>query len=142
MLVDANILLYAVDEDSPFHDRARAWLDDALNGPERVGIPWQSYWAFLRIGTSPRIFANPLTPARAWAYVDAWYEAPATWIPVPGRGHGAILHDLLVQLDLRAGLVSDAVLAALCLEHGLSIVSADSDFARFPQVRWVNPVAP
>lgn len=141
MLVDANVLLYAVDSSSPFHERARTWLDAALNGAKRVGIPWQSYWAFLRIATSPRVFADPLSPERAWAYVFDWMEAPSSWLPAPGRGHATILRELLVGLDLRAGLVSDAVLAALCLEHGLSIVSADSDFARFPQLTWINPVA-
>lgn len=142
MLLDANVLLYAVDEASPFHDRARPWLEHVLNGPQRVAIPWQSYWAFLRISTNPRALAEPLAPAEAWQHIQDWLDAPTTWEPAPGRGHRAILRDLLVGLDLRAGLVSDAVLAALCLEHGLSIVSADSDFARFPQVTWVNPVAP
>ena len=141
MLIDANILLYAADETSPFHTRARPWVEQALNGTQRVGIPWQSYWAFLRIATNPRVFSNPLPPARAWAYVQDWLEAPASWVPSPGRGHQAILHDLLLRLDLRAGLVSDAVLAALCIEHGLSIVSADSDFVRFPELTWINPVA-
>jgi uncharacterized protein len=141
MLVDANILLYAVDETSPFHLRARTWLEQALNGPQRVGVPWQSYWAFLRIASNPRALADPLPPVEAWGFVQDWMDAPATWIPAPGRGHAALLRELLVGLDLRAGLVSDAALAALCLEHGLSIVSADSDFARFPGLTWVNPVA-
>lgn len=142
MLVDANILLYAVDEHSPFHTRAVAWLERALNGPQRIGIPWQSYWAFLRVATNPRAPFEPLAPAAAWEFVDDWVAAPATWVPTPGRGHGAILRRLMVELDLRSGLTSDAVLAALCVEHGLSIVSADSDFARFPELTWINPVAP
>ena len=141
MLVDANILLYSVDEDSPFHSRARDWMSTALNGSRRVGIPWQSLWAFLRIVTNPRAQVSPLTPAEAWEHVDDWIDAPATWIPDPGRGHRDLLRSLLVGKDLRAGLVSDAVLAALCLEHGLSMVSADSDFARFPEVTWINPIA-
>jgi len=141
MLLDANILLYAVDETSPFHQRARTWLEQTLNGPQRVGIPWQSYWAFLRIATNPRALANPLAPADAWGHVQDWLDAPTTWTPAPGRGHAALLHELLVGLDLRAGLISDAVLAALCLEHGLSMVSADSDFARFSRLSWLNPVA-
>lgn len=142
MLVDANILLYSVDEDSPFHVAARDWLTDSLNGPRRVGIPWLSCWAFARIVTNPRAVANPLLPADAWAHVDSWLAAPATWVPDPGRGHAAILRSLLIQHDLRGGLVTDAVLAALCLEHGLSIVSADSDFARFPEIHRINPVLP
>jgi len=141
MLVDANILLYSIDEDSRFHRAAGDWLTAALNGPKRVGIPWQSLWAFVRIATNARAVARPLTPAQAWAHVGDWLDAPAAWIPSPGPGHREILGTLLVDKDLRAGLVSDAALAALCIEHGLAIVSADSDFARFPKVARINPVA-
>jgi toxin-antitoxin system PIN domain toxin len=142
MLVDANILLYSVDEESPFHAPARDWMVTALNGAQRVGIPWSSVWAFVRIATNPRALKQPLSPREAWEHVRDWLDAPATWIPGPGRGHREILGSLLVQQDLRAGLVSDAVLAAICIEHGLTMVSADSDFARFPQIAWLNPVAP
>lgn len=140
MLVDANILLYAVDEDSPFHERSRVWLTDALNGAQRVGLPWQSLWAFLRISTNPRALRSPLSPREAWGHIEDWLDAPASWVPEPGPGHRALLKDLVIDLDLRAGLVTDAALAALCLEHGLAIVSADSDFARFPTLRRINPV--
>jgi toxin-antitoxin system PIN domain toxin len=140
VLVDANILLYSVDEDSPFHTPARDWMLRALNGAERVGVPWMSLWAFVRIATNPRALERPLAPREAWEYVQAWLDAPATWIPTPGRGHREILGGLIVQHDLRAGLVTDAVLAAICLEYGLTMISADSDFARFPQISWINPV--
>lgn len=142
MLVDANILLYAVDRTSPFHEAARSWLEEALNGDRRVGLPWQSTTAFLRIATHPRAMDHPLEPAAAWELVDAWLGAPTSFVPRPGPGHGAILHDLMTTHDIRGQLVSDAALAALCLEHGLAVVSADSDFARFPDLRWLNPVAP
>lgn len=141
MLVDANILLYAVDEASPFHDRARRWLEDALNGDRRVGIPWVSVTAFLRLVTNLRVLEDPLRPAEAWEFVERWLDAPAAWVPSPGRDHRAILGQLLRELDLRANLVTDAFLAALCIEHGLQIVSADSDFARFSEVTWLNPVS-
>lgn len=142
MLVDANILIYAVDEVSRFHEPARDWLETALNGARRVAIPWLSYWAFLRIVTHPRALEHPLTPGEAWSLVASWRRAPAAWSPEPGRGHDTILGDLVSRLDLRGNLVSDAAMAALCLEHGLAIVSADSDFARFPDLTWINPVAP
>ena len=142
MLVDANVLLYAVDEASPFHDRARAWLEGALNGPRRVGIAWPSLWAFVRIATHARALERPLDPADAWAIVEGWLDAPTVWVPVPGRGHRTILGRLIRDLDLRGNLVADAALAALCIEHGLDIVSADSDFARFVETTWINPVAP
>lgn len=141
MLVDANILLYSVDEESPFHQPARDWLEEALNGAQRVGIPWPSLWAFARIVTNPRAVTAPLTPAEAWEHVGDWLDAPAAWVPAPGRGHRELLGRLLIAHDLRAGLVSDAALAALCLEHGLTMVSADSDFARFAGLSWFNPVS-
>lgn len=141
MLVDANVLLYAVDEASSFHEPARAWMEGALNGERRIGIPWQSVWAFLRIATNPRAIVEPLTATEAWSLVDSWLASPVVWIPGPGIRHREILERLIVERDVRANLISDAVLVAVCLEHGLSIVSADSDFARFPEVAWINPVA-
>lgn len=141
MLVDANILLYAVDRDSPFHPRALAWLEAALNGTRRVALPWSSLTAFVRIATHPRALRRPLQPAPAWALVEAWLEAPAAWIPAPGPAHREILRRLVRDLDLRGNLVADAAIAALCVEHGLDIISADTDFARFTELSWVNPVA-
>jgi toxin-antitoxin system PIN domain toxin len=141
MLVDANILLYSVDESSRFHDDSSEWLTSALNGTRRVGLPWMSLTAFLRIATNPRASEQPLSPSEAWSIIDGWLSAPTAWIPQPGVRHHEILRELTIDRDLRAGLVSDAVLAALCIEHGLDIVSADSDFARFRELNWLNPVA-
>lgn len=141
MLVDANILLYAVDQDSRFHSPARVWLEEALNGSRRVGLPWMSLTAFLRLATSGRVLQNPLAPGEAWQFVEDWLDAPAAWVPAPGHGHREILGRLLRDLDLRANLVTDAVLATLCLEHGLQVVSADSDFARFKEISWLNPLS-
>lgn len=141
MLVDANILLYAVDERSPFHVVAKEWMESALNGSRRVGLPWVSLTAFLRIVTNARALRDPLEPAGAWGIVDAWLDAPAVWVPNPGRGHREILGRLVRELDLRGNLVSDAMLAALCIEHGLEMISADSDFARFGEITWQNPLA-
>src|SRR5581483_9992854 len=104
MLVDANILLYAVDEASPFHADARAWLEDNLNGARRVGFAWQTLVAFVRITTHPRALETPLTPGQAWQFVEEWIDAPAAWIPAPGRSHREILGRLIRDLDLRANL--------------------------------------
>lgn len=141
MVVDANILLYSVDVTSPFHAPADEWLTEALNGARRIGLPWMSLTAFVRIATNPRATRRPLSPAEAWEHVDGWIDAPASWIPQPGREHQSILRELVTRLDLRAGLVTDAVLAAMCIEYGQAIVSADSDFARFTDITWINPVA-
>lgn len=142
MLVDANILLYAVDAASPFHRPASDWLTAQLNGARRVGFPWQSLVAFMRISTHERASANPLTPEQAVGFIADWLEPDVSWTPVEGPGHERILSDLLTRYQLRGSVVSDAHLAALAIEHGLEICSNDSDFARFREVRWVNPVAP
>ncbi len=139
MIVDANVLLYAVDDRSPFHASARTWMDAALNGYERVGLPWVSLMAFQRIVTHPRAAANPLTARDAWSYVTDWLDADQAWVPVPGARHRDILGTLLVSGDLRGNLVTDAHLAALALEHGTGICSFDSDFARFRDLQWVTP---
>ena len=115
-------------------------MEAALNGPRRVGIPWNSLTAFVRITTNPRALREPLTAAEAWSFVDGWLDAPTVWIPSPGPRHRDILGRLIRDLDLRANLVGDAALAALCVEYGLQIVSADSDFARFGEIGWLNPV--
>lgn len=142
MIVDANVLLYAVDEQAPFHDIARAWMDDALNDVERVGLPWASLMAFQRIITHPRATLHPLTPSAAWGYVTDWLDADQTWVPTPGVRHRDILGRLLTAGDLRGNLVTDAHLAALALEHGTAICSFDSDFARFDGLRWIKPRHP
>lgn len=139
MIVDANVLLFAVDDQSHFHTAARTWLDDAMNGVERVGLPWVSLMAFQRIITHPRVTAHPLTAADAWSYITDWLDADQAWVPTPGARHRDILGQLLIDGDLRGNLVADAQLAALAIEHGTAICSFDSDFARFDGLRWINP---
>lgn len=133
------MLLYAVDDQSHFHSTAQAWLNDAMNGVERVGFPWASLTAFQRISTHPRASASPLTPAAAWSYIADWLDADQAWVPTPGTRHREILGQLLIGGDLRGNLVTDAHLAALAIEHGTSICSYDSDFARFPGLHWDTP---
>lgn len=139
MIVDANVLLYAVDDTSHFHAPARSWLEDALNGVERVGVPWVSLMAFQRIITHPRVTARPLAASDAWGYVTDWLDADQVWVPTPGPRHRDVLGRLLVDGDLRGNLVPDAHLAALAIEHGTGVCSFDSDFARFPGLLWIHP---
>ena len=141
MLVDANILLFAIDEGSPFHTASSRWLSEQLGGVRRVGLPWQSLAAFLRISTHPRAAEHPLSPDEAWSYVEEWLAADAAWIPQPTDRHGEVLGSLLTTHQLRGNLVPDAQLAALAIEHGLIVCSADTDFARFTEIRWLNPLA-
>lgn len=140
-LIDANILLYARDRESTLHERAREWLTERLNAPVRAGIPWQSLVAFLRISTHPRAYERPLSPAEAWRQVLDWVAAPASWQPVPTERHAEVLGGLVERHEPRGNLISDAHLAALAIEHGLEICSADTDFARFDEVAWRNPLA-
>lgn len=142
MLLDANLLLFAVYEASPFHVPARDWLSEQLSGSRRVGLPWQTVGAFLRIGTATRAFESPLDPNDAWKRISEWLGSRVVWIPTPGPRHAEILGDLILRHQIRGDLVTDAQLAALALEHGLTVCSADTDFARFTEVRWENPLAP
>lgn len=140
MLVDASILLFAVDGTSRFHAAAASWLTEQLNGPRRVGLPWQSLGAFLRISTHPRASERPLSPAAAWSHVEDWLNSEAAWTPVATERHAGVLGSLIEAYDLRGNLISDAELAALAIEHGLVVCSADTDFARFTEVEWRNPL--
>ncbi len=140
MLLDANVLLYAVHRRAEQHERAAAWLTEQLNGSRRVGLPWQSINAFLRIVTHPRAFARPLAPATAWERVTDWLDAPVAWIPEPGPEYGRILGELIARYDPRGNLLPDAALAALAIEHGVTLISTDTDFARFRELRWEDPL--
>ena len=141
MIVDANVLLFAEDESGPHHRAALTWLTDALNGPVRIGLPWPSLLAFLRIRTHPRVYERPLPSAQAWQCVTDWLAAPAAWVPGPTSRHAEVLGGLIRRYHLAGPAIPDAHLAALALEHGVGVCSADTDFARFAEVTWVNPLA-
>lgn len=141
ILVDANILVYAVASTYAQHERARQWLDSRLNGGSRLGLPWPSLLAFLRLVTNPRVYDRPLSMRDASAQVAAWLECETAWIPLPTERHAAILAHLLRASGATGNLVPDAHLAALAIEHGLELASNDGDFARFPGLRWSNPLA-
>lgn len=140
MLVDANVLLYAVDATSAHHARAARWLERVLNGPRRVAFPWQTLGAFARIATHPRVAHEPLTADEAWTYAERWLACDPAWIPSVSERTAVVLGDLLRRTGATGNLIPDAQLAALAIEHGLTVISADTDFARFPGVRWENPV--
>ena len=141
MLVDANLLLYAVDSRSRHNRAAAEWLEEVLGGDRRVGIPWQTIGAFLRISTHPRVATNPLAPRDAWRYVEAWLAADPVWVPPATERTASVLAALVEKHDVSANLVTDAQIAALAIEHGLTVMSADSDFARFDELSWKNPLS-
>lgn len=138
ILVDANLLIYASAPESAQHAAAKEWLDDRLNGSARVGLPWPSLLAFMRIVSNPRLFEGA-SLGHARSQIQAWLELPSTWIPAPTEEHARILDELLED-EHSHRLVPDAHLAALALEHGLVLCSSDSDFGRFRQLRWENPL--
>lgn len=142
ILVDANILIYSHVALFAQHKPAHDWLDQQLNGSTRVGLPWVSLLAFLRLVTNPRVFERPEPMVDAWRQVRAWLHCETTWIPQPTERHADLLDELLALPGVHANLVPDAHLAALSLEHGLTLCSTDGDFARFPSLRLLNPLAP
>jgi len=140
ILLDANLLIYAHVTTFPQHPRARSWLDTQLSGGGPVGLPWPSLLAFLRIVTNPRVFERPEPAVDAWRQIEAWLDSDVVWVPQPTERHRAVLGPLLLASGVQANLIPDAHLAALAIEHGLVLYSTDGDFARFPDLRWQNPL--
>lgn len=141
-LLDANLLIYAVNRDSPHHERAYEWLDSRLAGHRQsAGLPWPSLLATLRLTTNPRIFSAPTEITAAWRQVKEWLARPAAWVPEPTPRHRHVLGEVLRTVRPAANLIPDTHLAALAVEHGLTVASADADFGRFAGVRWHNPLA-
>ncbi|HVV35894.1 MAG TPA: TA system VapC family ribonuclease toxin [Acidimicrobiales bacterium] len=138
-LVDANVLLYALDRDAHHHSTARRWLDSALSGEETVAFAWVALLAFVRLATRADLFPNPLTVDAAFDRVDAWLSADAAVVLQPTPEHGRVLRQLLTRVGAGGNLVNDGHLAALAVEHRATVVSYDGDFARFDGVTWEQP---
>jgi len=140
ILLDVNILIYAVNQDAPLHRKAKTWLEGAIAGKETVAVSWNILLAFLRLTTRPGLFRNPLPIATAFDLLEAWLDQPAVLVIHPGPQHTRILRELLLPAGTAGNLTSDAHLAALALEHDAELCSSDRDFARFPSLRWRNPL--
>ncbi|MYE10768.1 MAG: type II toxin-antitoxin system VapC family toxin [Gammaproteobacteria bacterium] len=125
----------------PQHQRSREWLDAHINGMARVAMPWPSLLGFVRLVTNPRIFDRPSAMSAAWRQVESWLAGDTVWIPLPTDRHREVLAALIPAAEGRANLVPDAHLAALAIEHGLTLCSADGDFARFEGLAWENRLA-
>jgi len=139
-LPDLNLLLYAVNADSPRHAPARQWLSDALNGRETVAFAWVVLLGFVRLATSARVFPAPLSADQALELVDGWLGRPCATVVHPTDRHARVLRDLLIPLGAAGNLTTDAHLAALAIEHGAELHSTDPDFGRFPGLRWRDPI--
>ncbi len=140
IVVDANLLVYAYVESMAQHEAARVWLDQRVQRHNRVGLPWPSAPAFVRLVSKPRVFERPSSVTQAWTQVQDWLDCAPAWIPGPTDRHRQVLDTLLTGTNLRANHVPDAHLAALAIEHGLTMCSTDGDFARFPDLSWENPI--
>jgi toxin-antitoxin system PIN domain toxin len=141
ILVDANLLIHAYNQRSADHDACRAWLERTLSRGTPVRLAWITLWAFLRITTHPRVFEHPFLVDEAGAIVDSWLAHPAVSVLEPGDRHWSLLRDLAAQTQAVGPLMMDAVLAALALEHGATLMTTDRDFARFADLHWENPIA-
>jgi toxin-antitoxin system PIN domain toxin len=139
---DVNLLLYAVNSDAPLHQPAREWLEETLSGAEDVGLSWIVILAFLRLTTRAGVFAKPLRVDAAFETVAGWLEAPGVRVALPGPQHFGIMRSLLQPLGTGGNLTSDAHLAAIAIEHNALLCSCDHDFARFPGLRWTDPLSP
>jgi toxin-antitoxin system PIN domain toxin len=140
-LPDVNLLLHAYNRDSPVHAAARAWWEHLLNATSPVGLSWVAMLGFIRIATHPQVLAHPMPVATACRHVRSWLQQPYVTVLDPGTRHAEILFALLESLGSAGNLTTDAHLAALAIEHQAELHTTDADFARFPGLRWRNPVA-
>jgi toxin-antitoxin system PIN domain toxin len=140
ILVDANLLIYAINRDSSHHKKTRKWLEQTLSGTAEVGLAWIVILAFVRITTRPGIMSFPLSCEAAIAHVESWLNQPFVTLVGPGDKHWPIFRNLLKATGAAGNLTSDVHLAALAIEHGAEIYSADYDFRRFSQITHVNPL--
>jgi hypothetical protein len=141
IVVDVNLLIYAVNEDAPDHRKAKAWLEAVLSGPETVGLPWIVILAFLRLTTRSGLFQKPLTVDEAFELVETWLQQPSVTVPEPNARHVRTMRDLISPLGTGGNLTSDTHLAALAIEYGAELCSTDNDFGRFNRLRWRNPLS-
>jgi toxin-antitoxin system PIN domain toxin len=139
-IVDLNLLIYAINSDAPQHLQARTWLERAISGYERIGLAWSVVLGFLRITTNGRAMPRPLTAEQAINIIDGWLDHPNISIVSPGERHWEVFKRITSPLGVAGNLTSDAHLAAIAIEHGATLCSADSDFGRFESLQWVNPL--
>ncbi len=138
---DLNLLIYSIDRRAPVHRPALRWWNGALSGTETVGLAWTVLLGFVRLTTSPRVVRSPLSPEAALDYLDRWLAHPVTTVIEPTPRHATVLRDLLGRAGTGGNLVADAHLAALAIEHGADLYSADRDFGRFAGLSWVHPLS-
>jgi len=140
ILPDVNLLVHAYNSDSRVHGKARAWWESLMNGTRPVGLPWVTLLGFIRIATHPTVLASPLPVAEACDHARSWLAQPQVSIIHPGTRHATLCFGLLESLGTAGNLTTDAHLAALAIEHQAELHTTDADFARFPGLKWRNPL--
>ena len=140
MIVDVNVLLYAVNEDAEQHEPIRRWWEDALEGDESVGLPWVVLLGFLRIATNARVYPAPLSADEVIERVQGWLAVDVVTAVTEKPDHWRVLRNLIEDTGTAANLTTDAHLAACAITHDATLVSCDGDFARFEGLRWMNPL--
>ena len=141
IILDANILLYAYQADTPHHAAAAKWIERQFKGRDVIGLPWITIWAFLRVSTNPRAWPRPMPAHKAFQIVREWLAMPGVAIVHPGPRHAELLERLVGDYGAGGPMVTDAALAALAIENGAALASTDRDFSRFEGLRWVNPLS-
>jgi toxin-antitoxin system PIN domain toxin len=139
-LPDVNLFLYAYDSRSPRHEVARDWVEETLSGTETIGLSWIVLLAFIRLSTRSPVFERPLDGDTPIELVESWLDQPCVTVIDPTERHAAVLRELLLPLGTAGNLTTDAHLAALAIEHGALLCSCDTDFSRFPGLRWLDPL--
>jgi len=142
-VLDTNILVYAANLDSPFHERCRRLLDDCRRQPLACYLTWGICYEFLRVVTHPRVLRNPWPATQAWALLEALFASPALGILAPTERHRQVVAEVIAAMPYLAGnLMHDAATAVLMREHGIkTIYTRDTDFHRFSFLHPVDPVA-
>jgi toxin-antitoxin system PIN domain toxin len=138
--IDVNLLVYATDQDAERHEPSRIWFEDQMNSGTRIGLPWFTLLSFLGLTTQPGVRKTPMPMNEAMTWVNEWIEWETVWIPEPTPRHAAVLGELLTAVP-RSRMVSDAHVAALAIEHGLTLYSADAGLRMFPGLKVVNPLS-
>jgi toxin-antitoxin system PIN domain toxin len=141
ILPDVNLLVYAYDSTSRHHEAACQWWEDRLNGSQMVGLSWVAVLGFIRLLTNPRIFQNPYPPGEILEIVESWLEMPQVKFIHPAEGHFTLLSSMIKEVGAAGNLTTDAHLATLAIERGMILHTTDADFARFPSLKWINPIA-
>lgn len=141
IIPDANLLIYAHDKTSPHHAKACRWWEAVLSGREPVGIPVVVALAFVRLVTHPTINENPMTIGMARERVESWEKVSLVSILMGSASTLRLAWQFLEAAEAGGNLTTDAMIAAHASEMGATVYSNDRDFARFPKIRWINPLA-